>query len=505
MKRDISELKVGVVLSYISKLIQIMIGVLYTPIMIRLLGQNEYGLYNISASLVSYLSILNFGFGSAYMRFYSRYKALEDKEEISKLNGMFLMIFLILGIIVVIAGSFLTFNIEFIFGKSLSIQEINTAKILMLVLILNLAISFVGIVFNTFVQANEKFIFYNSILIFKQISTPFISLPLLLLGKGSLGMVLAMTLINLLCEIIIIHFSLKKLKMGFSFEHFDNLLFKEMSIYSLFIFINIIVDQVNNNVDKTILGRYQGAASVAIYSVGSNINMYYIQMSSTIASVFTPRIHRMVAIEENDSGLSDLFIKVGRIQFIILSLICSGFFIFGKFFIKIWAGEQYNDSYFIAILLMIPITIPLIQNIGIEIQRAKDLHHFRSLLYFFISILNIIISIPLAIKFGGIGSAIGTSFSYIIGNGIIMNWYYSSKVGLNIKEFWDEILSIIPSLVPPILFGVGCISYDKNITLLDFFIYAFVYTLLFIISIWKFGLNSYEKKLISSSFKQLNL
>ncbi|HIZ71364.1 MAG TPA: oligosaccharide flippase family protein, partial [Candidatus Atopostipes pullistercoris] len=73
MKSKINQLKVGVILSYISRIITVVVGLIYTPIMIRLLGQNEYGLYNIAASTISYLGILNFGFGSAYMRFYSRY------------------------------------------------------------------------------------------------------------------------------------------------------------------------------------------------------------------------------------------------------------------------------------------------------------------------------------------------------------------------------------------------------------------------------------------------
>lgn len=64
--------KMGVILTYTSEAIKILTGLLYTPIMLRLLGQSEYGLYQLVYSVVSYLSLLSMGFGSSYLRFYSK-------------------------------------------------------------------------------------------------------------------------------------------------------------------------------------------------------------------------------------------------------------------------------------------------------------------------------------------------------------------------------------------------------------------------------------------------
>src|SRR5699024_4318199 len=175
---------------------------IYTPVMIRLLGQNEYGLYNIAASTISYLGILNFGFGSAYMRFYSKYKINEDHKKIAILNSMFLTIFSLLGVLVIIAGVVLALNVDVIFGTTLTIQELQTARILILILVVNLSVSFPAIVFNTYLQANEQFIFQNIFLILAQLTTPLINLPILLAGYGSVGMVIGMVTINIILELI---------------------------------------------------------------------------------------------------------------------------------------------------------------------------------------------------------------------------------------------------------------------------------------------------------------
>lgn len=501
MRLNVNQLKTGVMLSYISRIITIVIGLLYTPVMIRLLGQSEYGLYNIAASVIAYLGVLNFGFGSAYMRFYLRYKVKDDGDKIATLNGMFVTIFSILGILAVIAGVIIAFNVNLVFGASLSFQELTTTRLLILVLVVNLAISFPVIIFNTYIQANEKFIFQNIMQIIMQVTGPLFSLPFLISGYGSVGMVFGTTIVNIIIELIIIFYCFRMLKMKFAFRNFDRDLMKEMTVYSSYIFINMVVDQVNNNMDKTILGSYQGTISVAIYSIAANLRLYYQQISSTISNVFTPRIHRMIAQNTDDQELTELFTRVGRIQFIILSLIMSGFIFFGRPFIGLWAGKDYYESYIIALILMIPITIPLIQNIGIEIQRAKNMHQFRSWIYLFMALGNLIISIPLSLRFGGVGAAFGTALSMIIGNGLAMNWYNHTKIGLNMGYFWKQILKFVPALIIPIIYGITINLFVNLYTFFNFLIYGMIYVGLFLASMWFFGMNDYERMQLKNPFK----
>lgn len=70
----VNQRKIGVVLSYLTQTVHMVVNLIYTPIMLRLLGQSEYGLYQLVYSAVSYLSLLSFGFGNSYLRYYSIYK-----------------------------------------------------------------------------------------------------------------------------------------------------------------------------------------------------------------------------------------------------------------------------------------------------------------------------------------------------------------------------------------------------------------------------------------------
>ena len=492
----INQLKAGAILSYVSMGLGFIISIVYTPIMLRLLGQSEYGLYNLVASVVSYLGLLNFGFGSAYIRYYSRYKVKDDEENIAKLNGMFLIVFSIIGVIAVLAGSVLVYNVDLIFGEKLTVNELSTAKILMAIMVFNMAISFPASVFNSYITANEEYVFQKIIQMVKTVVNPFIMLPVLLMGYKSVGMVVVTTSLTIIVEIANMIFCFKKLNMKFNFHKFDFTLMKEMAIFSSYIFLNMIIDQINWNVDKFILGRFRGTVAVAVYGLAAQLNSYYLSLSTAISSVFIPRVNRMVAKNNDNQELTNLFTRVGRVQFILLSLICSGLIFFGQPFINMWAGSNYSEAYPIALLLVVPVTIPLIQNLGIEIQKAKNMHKFRSWIYFFIAIGNMFLSIPLANAYGGVGAAAGTAISLFIGNGLIMNWYYHNKVGIDMKYFWREIFKFARALLPPIAIGILMCLFIDLYRVIPFLICGFIYTIVFSVSMWFLGMNQYEKDLI---------
>lgn len=488
--------KMGVILTYTSEAIKILTGLLYTPIMLRLLGQSEYGLYQLVYSVVSYLSLLSMGFGSSYLRFYSKKKSKNDYEGIAQLNGMFLCIFLFISIICIICGVIMIFNIRAIFGSGLTKGEYSTAKILMGFMIINLAITFPNSVFDCNLMAHEEFIFQKTLSLFQSLFNPFLTLPVLILGKGSIGMVLVSTLITIVSFAINSFYSIRKLKMKFLFRGFQFSLLKEMWIFTFFIFISQIIDQVNWNVDKLLLGRIIGTGAVAVYGVGGQINNMYLQFSTAVSNVFVPSVNRIVADDDDNNKLTEIFTKVGRIQFFIMMLVLTGFIFVGKSFVNFWAGKEYSEAYYITLFLIIPVTVPLIQNLGIEIQRAKNMHRSRSLVYLLISIGNILISIPLIKIFGAIGAAIGTAIALIAGNVIFINWYYHKKIKLDMYYFWKNIISACPSVILSIFIGCTILKLWQIESIINMSIFICVYILVYVVSIYFFGLNKYEKNLI---------
>lgn len=499
----INQRKAGVILSYAGQFAKILISIIYTPIMLRLLGQSEYGLYQLVYSVVSYLSLLSLGFSSSYMRFYSRYKAQKDEDGVARLNGMFLLIFASLSVVCILCGCVMLGNIRAIFGSGLTDSEYATAKVLMALLVVNLALTFPNSVFTCAITAHERFLFQKFLILIQNICNPLLAIPLLIMGYGSIGMVSVTTFLTLLVLVMNIYYSFHNLHIRFCFRGFQASLLKEMWVFTFFIFINQIIDQINWSVDKFLLGRFAGTTAVAVYGVGGQINSMYIEFSSSVSNVFVPKVNRIVAESGDDRELTKLFTKVGRIQFIILGLILSGFTFFGIPFIKIWAGPEYGASYAVALLLIIPVTVPLIQNLGIEIQRAKNMHKARAVVYLAIAIANVFISIPLIKLMGPAGAALGTAISLFAGNIIFMNWYYHARIGMNMFYFWKEIAKFVPALIGPCVVGIIIMNFANITGLVKLGVFAIVYTIVYGLSMYFLGMNEEEKQLVMGPIRKI--
>ena len=495
--------KIGVILSYGAQFVQILTGLIYTPVMLRLLGQSEYGLYQLVYSVVSYLSLLSLGFGSSYMRFYAMAKSKKDEEGISKLNGMFMLIFMVMSIICILCGIVIIRSIRSIFGSGLSDSEYKIAEILMELMIINLALTFPNSVFNCIIISQERFLFQKSLIFFQYLLNPFLTLPLLIMGYRSVGMVLVTTLLTFGVLCLNTFYCVRRLHCKFVFKGLQFSLLKDMWTFTFFIFINQVIDQINWNVDKFLLGRLAGTSAVAIYGIGGQINNLYLQFSTSVSNVFVPRVNKIVAEKNDNKELTFLFTKVGRVQFVIMMLILSGFFFFGKPFIRFWVGEGYTEAYYIALLLTIPVTVPLIQNLGVEIQRAKNKHKDRSIVYLFIAIMNIFISVPLIKVYGPKGASLGTMISLVLGNVLYMNWYYHNRLEINVWYFWKNIAMFIPGLIAPFTIGTINLVFIDYDSLVKLGIGIVLYTVVYCGSMYLFGMNTEEKELIQGPFNKI--
>ena len=444
----VNQLKAGVVLNYVVIILNTVVGLLYTPYMLRMMGQSEYGLYSLVASVIAYLTVLDLGFGNAIVRYTAKFRAEKKTEEQYEMFGMFFLLYLVIGIIAFGIGLGLYFNVGTLFGDTMTAVELDRARIMMLLLVANLAFTFPMSIWGSIIQAYEDFVFQKSLNIFRIILNTAVMICLLHFGYKAVAMVVVQTIFNVLTLVLNFIYCRRKLNIHiyFRFKHFHWGFLKEVAIYSFWIFLNAIMDRVYWSTGQFVLGAMVGTAAVAVFAIAIQLEGMYMQFSTAISSVFLPKVTAMVATNRSRKEISDLFIRTGRMQYIVLAYILSGFIIFGRQFIELWAGADYSDAYIISLLFFIPLTVPLIQNLGITILQARNEMKFRSVLYIIIALVSLAMQIVLTRYFGGIGCAMGVSGALVVGQILIMNVYYRRRQDLDIKTFWKEIskMSIIP-------------------------------------------------------------
>lgn len=485
--------KLGILISYLNIVLHAVIGFAYVPILLHYIGKSEYGLYQLIGSFIAYFSVMDFGLTAAVVRFYTKYKALQDKVNMENILAIALRAYAVITVVLLVLGCGFYAFIPDMFAKSMTVAEIASAQKLFVLLLFNMVVTISTMIFRAVINAHERFLFLKGLETVQLVLQPLLVVLVLQSLPSALAVAGVQTVLNVVLIIARIYYCFAKLHIKIHYHYWDKEMFAGFKKLALSVFAVTIIDQVFFKTNQVILGVVSGTAAVAVYSVASLIYMNYMALSVAISGVYLPHVTELIAKNEPVSKLTDLFIRIGRLQYFLLALVSSGFIIFGRQFIQMWAGESFDEAYYITLLIILPFTIDLIQNIGLSILQAQNKYDFRAKVYFVMGIFNLCLAIPLAIKYGGVGCAFATGLAMFLGNGVIMNWYYLKITRLDIFRFWQEIGRITLPVVALTILGLYANSLLHAKGKVIFAVSILLYTLLYLATMYKFAMNEEEK------------
>lgn len=499
----INQLKAGAILSYVSIGLNNIVGLLYTPYMLRMLGQNEYGLYSLVASVVAYLTVLDLGFANAIVRYTAKFRAEGEEKEQYEMFGMFLILYSCIGIVAFILGLGVYFNVDRLFDASMTLDDLSKIRTMMLLMCFNLAFTFPMSIWGAIITAYENFVFQKLVNIIRIVLNPLVMILLLSMGYKAIAMVVVITSFNVLTLSINAWYCFRRIKVKVYFGRFNWRFLKEISAYSVWIFLDVIVSRFYSSVGQIVLGIYRGASAVAIYALAIQLMLLFTSFSTALNSVLLPKMTGLV-MKASDREISDLFIRVSRLQYFVMSFILVGFIIFGREFIVFWGGEEYLQTYYISLIILIPFSFDLISNVGIVVLQAKNKLKYRSIPMILGSLIGFVLVFPFSNYFGVNGCAWAISVSIFISNVIASNVVFYKIAKINVIRYWKEVAKM--SWLPLIAIG-GCFMikiYFPIITIgnlcIAIVIFSFIY--LSICIIW--NMNVEEKKIVASLIGRIN-
>lgn len=440
--------KIGAFLSYILIFLSTAYGLIVTPFILKQVGSADYGVYQTVAGMSAFLAVLDLGFSGTVQRFIAKFNAEKNRTKINEYLGMALIqTFVVSGIFLVVGGG-VFFTIDPVYSSKFTPAELHLTKQLYWILLANVGLTFFDNMLFGVIAGHNEFGFANGLkilLLLGKTAAIYIFLPIF----NSVIVVVAvqtfMTALTLLAYYLFIR---RRLQVRFVFGKWDKALFWSSFGYTMLLFLQSLVIQFNGNVDKYVIGAVQGPELVAVYSFAITIYNMYEQLSFSISGVMLPTVTNRIHEGASSRDLEDLVIRVGKIQFLLLGAILCGFVALGKEFFAAWLGAGYEDCYLLALILMIPVTIPLIQNVCISILRARNLMVFRTVSLIYSAAVNFVVTLVGTILFGYFAAAIGTALSTVIGSIISMNIYYKRKLGMNVfRMFFLTVRNAAPALL----------------------------------------------------------
>ncbi|MCR4562246.1 MAG: hypothetical protein K5694_03480 [Bacilli bacterium] len=454
-QKEKRNIKGGISLTYIRLIVYVVLGIFYPPFLLSKVGSIDNGLYFFASSLVSLLLLLSFGMENSYIKFATKYEKEEGEEGLKKVNSFYQFTFAIIGTLVILVGICLGFLYKYgIFTyENATTANLETLFYLILVFSLSVGLDFALSLYTWFMYFRRKFILEELLYLLVHVISIGLSFIFLAIGANVIIVAIINGAVMIFFDLLSLVYAKSKLKMGlaplFKEKGAYKKMLKEVAIFSIYIFLLVIVSMVINNLGKVTLGHMVGMAAVTIFSYGLQFYTYEAQISNAITSAFAPRVNSL-AIEKQDEEINSLFLKVSRIQIIVLSIIAGGFAACGEHFIRVWLGKSditadgLNKIYLLSAIFLTMWVIPLSQQLGIEIQRAKNQHKFMAVVLFALAVLSagltplFIYLLPDGWKM--MGPLISIGGLVLVGYIIISSIYYQKKIGLKIHLYYRNLL-----------------------------------------------------------------
>lgn len=491
-----SQRQIGMVISYIYSACQVFVQLIYVPLLFSAIGKDEYGLYQIVGSIMAYVISINSILAGGVSRYYCMYFAQGDQIKMENTLAISKRIYWGGSVVGVCAATIAAFIAANAYSGKFTALQVREIIVMIFILTINMIVTMNNTINIAAITAHEHFVFLKGVQLATLLIQPCLVLVLVHFVPSSVMVTIAVLCMNFICAVLQRIYAKNILKVKYTYHGWDQQLFKGLLSFSGVIILVSFADQVFWRSGQLILGYFEGAGPVAIYGIGMQIFNAFVALGTAVYGVFMPKVSRIYHKDHDNSALSAYFTKIGRISCYVIFPVISGFFLFGKDFIKIWMGDGYQIAYYVALIMMLPMCIDLIQGLGMTILQVENRYLYRGVLYAIFAILNILVVVVCCEKFGIIGTAIPTGVTILLVN-IGMNIVYNKILRLDILSFWKSIMQ----LVIPLIFLVICLwfvreSLHYSVTFLSFVLEVFIYVILYCVFVFLFSFNSDEKSIV---------
>ncbi len=467
-----SSIRSGIVLTYVRLAISLILALLYPPFLLRTVGKADNGLYQFAVAVVSFLLLFSLGSENSYVRFATRAQERNGEDGVAEINGFYLLLFGLIGLVELAAGVVVAFLFRNgVFAMNDSSISVATLFWVFLILAVSSAGDFFLSLFSWYAYYRSRFVFMQLLLLVSHVATIGLATMALLMGGGILWVAAIGALVLLLADLGNVLYCFRVLHMRFSIPQRPSFssLGSEVLTFSLYIFLAIIVSQINANLGKTVLGSVGDSGMVTVYSYGYQFYVYAALISVGISDSFLPRVNEM-ALQRDDPQVNSLFLSSSTLQMVVMLGLLGGFASCGLDFVTAWlagsdlipgelAGVFYLGLGFLALGV-----IPLSETVGLEIQRARNQHRFLALFNLGAALIGSVLTLVFTVYLPSpdkiYGPLLGMAVQAVAGPIVATNLYYQKHLHLPMGPFFAKFARLLGAallgwVVPFLVYSYG--------------------------------------------------
>lgn len=450
-------LSLGAVSRWVEMGIAILLGLIVTPIIIKTLGNEYYGLWGLVGSFVGFYGLFDFGLSQAISRFLGNSIGAKDIREFNRVAST--------GKCLLCAASFLVIISALVLMKPaqsiLKIPEVYASEFYLLVILsaASIAASMTMAVYGGALRASEDFVFMSGIQLCANLIRSLGGLWAVLAGKGVVGLAVVAMVSTVLQQIFIFWRCRKRLpQMRTGFLKFDTATAHSVIGFGGAAFVAIVAEIIRSKLDVILVTRFGGLGQAGLYAVALIVFSYFLRALGAVFGVTWPRLNRLQGI--GDLGaLQEFFKRASRITAACASL-CAGTVIgLAPWLIRLWVGDGYEDSAMVVRILIGGYFLDIATDSAIGSLYATGRHRYFAAQTAIEAVVSFTLAYVLGRKYGMIGVAIGIVIPISIVKLTIQPWYVARNLLISLREYWIRVILMGTLAMSVLAGGLAFLSY----------------------------------------------
>lgn len=391
---------------YVAIVLDALIGLVVLPFNVHHLGQSAYGLWMLTASLTTYFSVLDLGFGGSIVKFIAQYRARRDVNGLNDIASTLFVIFSAMGVVAYTIFVLLAINITHVF--SLSPEQVSTGRSLMLIIGVYVSLGLPFSLFGGVINGFQRYDLNNLVGVGSSIVVAIVNVVMLLMGASLVQLVMATTAVRIATYFIYrlnAYAVFPALRVRPS--HFQWSRLRELTGFSVYVSIIDWSNKLNYTIDAIVIGAYVSSAAVALWTVPQRLAEMLQRLTNQLNGVLFP------VVVDSDAGnrpdrLRAIFVQGTRLSLVSVVPLAAALALLADPLIRAWVGPKFVDSIAVAQILICCVAIRVGNATATTVLKGAGQHRLLAFTNAGTACGNIALSLLWIRHYGLIGQAMGT-------------------------------------------------------------------------------------------------
>ena len=357
--------------NWVARCANLAVLFLLSPFVVHRLGTEAYGVWSLLVSLTGYLGLVELGTRGGLGRFIPFYMGRNDPAGVNGVINTTIGFFIACGAVLMLVAGGLAASVEILFAR-IPADYVASARLVILLIALNLWASFLGTPFALILTALERFGLARGIDMGVLAARAAGVVIVLVAGGGLIGLAvveLAANLLWILANYVAARRIYRPLRLGVKLA--GRRWFREVFGFSIWAFVGNVSVNVIYSTDLLLVGLLIGVREVAIYSIPLMLIQHAQHFFNEVNAVLGPPIIKAAGAGRH-ADLRWLFLRGARASLLLGLPFLIGFMVFGGEFIVLWMGPEFADGVWVLRILALAqvaavatsITTPVISGLG---------------------------------------------------------------------------------------------------------------------------------------------